>query len=206
MAFLRYAAMVGLLVLGPLDGPAGDSTGWPSPAHAQAAHWLDGPIAQWNQARAALPAPPAASETPGDLARRCPPAVAAEATPAEAAVARAGWAPFLHLDRRIVRDDIEIVGGRVAATSSCEPSAFQVFVFVGGAFAGTLSPTAMVSRSDGAAGAVRIADRDTITVEFARYGPASSECCPSSVVRVTYRIERSGGGATIAAVDVRPVR
>ena len=76
------------------------------------------------------------------------------------------------------------------ATPGCEPLYFNLFVFVGGVFAGTVSPVMMAPTRDGAAGAVRITGADTLTVEFARYMPGDSECCPSSRVRVSYRIER----------------
>ena len=59
---------------------------------------------------------------------------------------------------------------------------------------------------DGAAGAVRITGDDTMTVEFARYMPGDAECCPSSRVRVSYRIEKTGAGPTLVATDTRQVR
>jgi len=50
-----------------------------------------------------------------------------------------------------------------AADGMCRPAHFNVFVFVGGRFAGTLSPQLMTSRLDASIGALRIA------AEFARY-------------------------------------
>jgi hypothetical protein len=123
-----------------------------------------------------------------------------------AALRRARWVPFLHLDQVIARDGIEVVGGMSAATPGCAPEMFNLFVFVGGAYAGTVSPTAMTPSRDGAAGSVRITGTDTITVEFARYTPSDSECCPSSRERVSYRIEKTGAGATLVATGTRVVR
>ena len=66
------------------------------------------------------------------------------ASAAAQAVRSAGWVPFLHFDRAIARDDIEVLGGMTAATSpGCEPTMFNLFVFVGGTFAGTISPIVM---------------------------------------------------------------
>jgi hypothetical protein len=93
-----------------------------------------------------------------------------------------------------------------AAGPACEPTAFNLFVFVGGRFAGALSPSAMATARDGVAGAVRLASADSLTAEFARFTAADSECCPSSVVRVSYRIVKSGPGPVLEAVEVRKVR
>ena len=198
-------------------------------ASAQSAGWLDRPMTLWNLPGAELPAPPAAAEARDALVRRCrlqPPAdaleldslrpgragsaakagSAANVTTTDTVVAKAGWMPFLHVDRRIVRDDIEIIGGMSAATASCDPAAYNLFVFVGGRFAGMLSPIVMTSRRDGAVGAVRITGADTITAEFARYVSTDPDCCPSSHVRVTYRIDRTGVGPVLAALEARQVR
>ena len=93
-----------------------------------------------------------------------------------------------------------------AATPGCEPTAFNLFVFVDGRFAGTFSPAPMNPSRDGAAGAVRITGVDTLTVEFARYMPDDAECCPSSRERVSYRIEKTGAGPTLVQTDARKVR
>ena len=124
----------------------------------------------------------------------------------DALVAKASWLPFLHVDRRIIRDDVEVVGGLAAAGPACEPTTFNLFVFVGGRFAGTLSPSAMSASRDGVAGSVRLTGQDAMTTEFGRYTAADSECCPSSVVRVSYRINRAGPAPLLEAVEARRVR
>jgi hypothetical protein len=93
-----------------------------------------------------------------------------------------------------------------AATPGCSPESFNLFVFAGGVFAGTVSPAAMSPSRDGVAGAVRITGDTTLTVEFARYKPGDAECCPSSRERVSYRIEKTGAGPTLVATDTRQVR
>jgi hypothetical protein len=123
------------------------------------------------------------------------------------ALRNAGWVPFFHFDRAIARDDIEVLGGMTAATSpGCEPTTFNLFVFVGGTFAGTISPNVMGQGRDGVAGAVRVTAADALTAEFARYMAKDAECCPSSRDRVTYRIERAGSRPTLVPLDLRTLR
>ncbi len=172
---------------------------------AQASSWLDRPLAKWNAANAGLPAPPASPETRPALTRRCA-SLVASGSAVDALVTKAGWVPFLHLDRRITRDDAEVVAGMAAAGPACEPTIFNLFVFVGGRFAGTLSPLPMSTSRDGVAGSVRLTGPEAITTEFARYTPTDSECCPSSVVRVSYRLTRVGAAVVLEAMDARRVR
>jgi hypothetical protein len=138
------------------------------------------------------------------LRRRC--GAPKEATASDAAIAKAGWVPFLHLDRRLVRDDVEVIGGMSAATPGCAPEAFNLFVFAGGRFAGTISPFDMISNRDGSVGAVRITGPEGLTAEFARYAPGDPECCPSSRVRVSYRLERGGSRPVLIATEARQIR
>jgi hypothetical protein len=172
---------------------------------AQSGSWLDRPMVKWNAAGAVIPAPPASPEARPALSRRCA-SLVASGSAVDALVTRAGWVPFLHLDRRITREDVEVVGGMAVAGPACDPTVFNLFVFVGGRFAGTLSPTPMSTSRDGAAGSVRLTGADAMTTEFARYTAADSECCPSSVVRVSYRLNRAGAAAVLEAVEARRVR
>ena len=169
---------------------------------AQQRRWLDQPLEPWNSAGAGLPA--SGAQPAADLLTRCT-LLPAPSGPGHEAVAGTGWLPFLHQDRAVSRDDIVIVAGLAETTPTCAPARFHLFVFVGGRFAGTLSPTPMRTGSDGAAGAVRITGPESITAEFARYTPSDSECCPSSRVRVTYRIEREGA-PVVHALGVQVVR
>jgi hypothetical protein len=156
-------------------------------------------------AQASFPASPLTADALAALEKRC--GTPKTASPdAIAVLRRARWAPFLHLDQAIARDGIEVVGGMTSATPGCAPERFNLFVFVGGVFAGTVSPMPMTPSRDGAAGAVRITGADTITVEFARYKPGDAECCPSSRERATYRIDKTSGGPTLVATDTRQLR
>jgi hypothetical protein len=64
----------------------------------------------------------------------------------------------------------------------------------------------MTAARDGVAGAVRITAADAVAAEFARYNPQDAECCPTSRVRVLYRIDRMGDRAAIVATEARQIR
>jgi hypothetical protein len=173
---------------------------------AQAAGgWLDRPMTAWNQPAASVPVAQKGTEAQAALDRRCGSSTLATSTTADF-IRKAGWVPFLHQDRSIARDDVEVIGGMSAASPGCEPTVFNLFVFVVGRFAGTVSPMVMTQNRDGAAGAVRITGPDALTTEFARYTATDSECCPSSRVRVTYRIDRTGSRTTLLPTEARQVR
>ena len=156
---------------------------------AQPGSWLDRPLERWNTPGMAVPPAPARASGLDAALRTCA-AGGPVRSPAVAAVASAGWVPFLHQDRALVSDDVEIVAGLTALTAICEPDAFNLFVFVGGRFAGTLSPIPMHANRDGVAGAVRITGANAVTSEFSRYAPGDADCCPSGRIRVTYTLTR----------------
>lgn len=168
------------------------------------ASWLDRPLTAWNTAGSPLPKAPAADEAKDMVIARCkltPP----RSTAPEQAIDAAGWIPFWNVDRQLLQDDVEIVGGMRAADGMCRPMTYHLFVFVGGQFAGTLSPAPMLSRSDGSSGAVRL-PLPAITSEFARYTNADALCCPSSRVTVRYRIDRGAAGPVVVPVEIRTTR
>jgi putative hemolysin len=82
-------------------------------------------------------------------------------------------------------------GGRGSTTPpASSPASWLDRQLVNWTFAGTLSPTVMTSRLNGSSGMVELMS-DGIDVEFSRYQETDPLCCPSSRVRVRYRIERS---------------
>lgn len=163
-------------------------------------------MAVWHQPGASIPSPTGGPEARGALLRRCGAPGAKVTATASTALGKAGWVPFLHLDQPLQRDAVEVIGGMSAASPGCEPNTFNLFVFVGGAFAGTLSPAPMTPARDGVVGAVRLAGPDALSAEFARYTSADAECCPSSRVRVSYRIDRAGGRPSVVATEARQIR
>jgi len=173
-------------------------------AQPQAGSWLDRPLSNWNTAWAPLPSAPKPDEPKATVIARCkstPPL----STAAEKAIDAAGWIPFHNFDQPLVREDVEIVGGMTGSDGMCRPTGYNLFVFVGGRFAGTLSPVPMTSRLDASSGAVRL-PLPQITAEFARYKPTDPLCCPSSRVTVRYRIDRTPTGAVVVPVEVRTTR
>lgn len=172
-------------------------------AQAPPASWLDRPLASWNRPGASVPAAPRdrnVNESRESIVARCrltPP----RSTAAERAIDAAGWIPFWNFDQQLVRDDMEIVGGMRGADGMCRPASYNIFVFVGGRFAGMLSPAPMTSRLDSSSGVVRL-QPSAIAVEFARYTSSDPLCCPSSHVRVIYRIDRSPSGPVVVPTQV----
>ena len=119
---------------------------------------------------------PAGDEAAESVIRRCrltPP----RSTTAERAVDAAGWIPFWNVDQQLVREDVEIIGGMRGADGMCRPATYNLFVFVGGRFAGVLSPTPMTSRLDSSSGVVRL-PLPAITAEFVRFSQHRSALLP----------------------------
>jgi hypothetical protein len=162
--------------------------------------WLDQPLGNWNKPGGLI----ARGQPSEKIDPKCP--VIKPSTPAERTVFDAGLIPFLNFDQRLVRDDVEIVGGMRGADEMCAPVNYNLFVFVGGRLAGTLSPNAMTSRTDASSGAVRILAADTISAEFARYSAKDSACCPSARMTVRYRLDRSGTSPLVVPLDIRTTR
>jgi heat shock protein HslJ len=156
----------------------------PAPGRGQGktASWLDEPKpAPWNKPGAPIPAAPKIQ----DVDRRC------------RELARP---PQLGEDKRVREQGWDLVGayqggwqilvvrGSAGYDGMCRPRQYQDFVFVGGVFAGTLSPTAMESRADGALGRVYLQGNNRLTAEYARYTAADPLCCPSRTTSVVFDI------------------
>ena len=177
----------------------------PAPTSGRvAASWLDRPLTNWNSAGQVVPRAPRPEEPLDAVASRCR-VTKSGSTANERAVAAAGWIPFRPGGKQLVRNDVEVVGGMAGADGMCRPNQYNVFVFVAGRYAGSVSPTVMTSRLDGASGAI-VVMRDTLTSEFLRYTDADPLCCPSSRVSASYRIDRSGQAPLLAPLGVSPVR
>jgi LppP/LprE lipoprotein len=169
------------------------------------ARWLDQPLKSWHQPAAGVPMSSITADGHATLERRCGSPTSASPGVVDA-IRRARWVPFLHLDQAIAGNDIQVLGGMTGATPDCEPLYFNLFVFAGGVFAGTVSPVIMAPTRDGAAGAVRLTGPDTLTVEFARFMPGDADCCPSLRLRVSYRIDKSGVGPSLVPTDALQIR
>jgi hypothetical protein len=146
--------------------------------------WLDAsPPVQWNQPGMALPTAPAGS----NLDPRCLMTSRPVETDEDSAVVNAGW--YL-VGAYQSGWGIRIVLGASDFDGMCRPFGFQAFAFVDGAFAGTLSPEPMNSRSDGVLTTMQLQDGG-ITAQFSRYAPSDPLCCPSANSIASYTIDRS---------------
>ncbi|MPZ20602.1 MAG: hypothetical protein GEV06_22225 [Luteitalea sp.] len=171
---------------------------------AAGTNWLDQPLTNWNDADRLPAAAPPRGEDGDALRARC--GITRGESPAHRTLEEEGWTPYSHLDRELTRGDVELLAGMTAADEACQPTHFQMFVFVQGRFAGTLSPQPMTTGRDGSAGAVRIIEADIIRGEFARFQDSDAPCCPTSRMTVQYRIDRTGKHALVIPVDVRTTR
>jgi hypothetical protein len=176
-------------------------------AQTPAPTWLDRPLSNWNTPGRAMPRAMANGETVPEIAKRCTFLPMLRNAAGERALADAGWLPFHMFDRQYIQRDVEIVGGLAGADGMCRPVDFNIFVFVGGQLAGTLSPANMDSRTDGSiAGGIRLADDDTIAAEFARYIESDALCCPSGRLTIRYRIDRKSTPPVVVPVGAQPTR
>jgi len=145
--------------------------------------WLDDPEpASWNAPGLRIPDAP---KMQGPVDRRC----------------RAQARPPQSMEDMRVRDQgwdlvgayqggwqILVIRGTARYDGMCRPRQYQDFVFVRGVFAGTLSPHAMDSRTDGALGRVSLQSDRQLTAEYARYVAADPLCCPSRTTSVVFEI------------------
>ena len=151
-----------------------------------AASWLDEPKpSSWNKPNAPIPdAPKAQAVDP-----RC----REQVRPAQ-----------LDEDKRLRDKGWDLVGayqggwqvivirGAAGYDGMCRPRQYQGFVFVRGVFAGTLSPQAMESRTDGALDRVFLQSNSRLTAEYLRYAPKDPLCCPTRRTAVVFEIANDG--------------
>jgi LppP/LprE lipoprotein len=166
-----------------------------APAATPGGAWIEAkPIAGWNKAGAALPTAPKG----GDQLARCKSSFRSPETKEDHAVAEAGWKLFAPYE---LFDHTAIVLATSDVDGMCRPAGYQAFVFVAGAFAGTLSPLEMSSRADGALQQPYLFGANEFSAEFERYADADALCCPSRTSLVQYRIERHGGHPLVVATS-----
>ena len=158
--------------------------------------WLDGVAAPWNSAGISVPAasPPPSTFDPRCLEQQRPPETAEDNV-----VAGAGW--------MLIGEYESGWGVRVILAASyfdgmCRPLGYQYLIFADGLFAGTVSPSTMDSRSDGAASRPSIQGPSRISLVFARYRESDPLCCPSRQTFADYRIDRDGPWPVLTLTSV----
>jgi LppP/LprE lipoprotein len=188
------------LLLATLAGCGGIT----APAPPRGGGWLDRPLAPWNQAGAPIPRPPEATPHQAESRERCRAVIRSPVSAADGVLTAAGW--WLSGPARTL-GDTSVVAASADWDGMCRPWSFQVFVFVGDRFAGTLSPALMDARTDGAWQAVRVESRFRLTADFLRYTAADPLCCPSRSSEVAYRIDPAAGGPVVVptTVETRPL-
>lgn len=165
--------------------------GFAASAGAQSASWLDASAPTgWNVANADVPAAPAMPA--GDA--RCRATARPAQVDADKRVQDRGWQLVGAFQGGW---QVIVVRGAAGHDGMCRPLQYQDFVFVDGAFAGTLSPAPMDSRTDGALSGVSLSSGTRLTAEYTRYTSSDALCCPSRITRVVFEIPKSG--------PVRPV-
>lgn len=166
-------------------------------AEAQSGAWLDQALSAWNQAGVTIPAAPAPKgDSPTDP--RCAGGVRQPETPSERLVASAGWSLYAEPKKR---GTVTVLLGEASIDGMCRPWDYQAFVFVKGVFAGTLSPSVMDSRTDGALSEIRFPAPSAVEAVFLRYVNADPLCCPSRLTTVRYRIVRRPQGPVVVPVS-----
>jgi hypothetical protein len=142
--------------------------------------------ANWNAAGTGVPpanVPVNFGAAPGQCSDYAPAAPSAE----EIAVVNAGW----KLVRPVLSGNgVTIVYGLLSYDGMCRPMQLQLFVFVQGTFAGTLSPLTMNSREDGMVSNVEIGPGGhSIQATYQRYSDTDPLCCPSLTSTVRFAVD-----------------
>ena len=165
-----------------------------SQSQGKAANWLDEPKpASWNAPGLRIPAAPRIDES---VDPRCRDQARPPQLEEDKRVRQQGWDLIAAYQGGW---DIVVIRGTAGYDGMCRPRQYQDFVFVRHAFAGTLSPQAMDSRSDGALSRVSLQSKSRLTAEYVRYATTDPLCCPSGTTNVVFDIE------TGKAPIVRPV-
>jgi uncharacterized protein YecT (DUF1311 family) len=100
------------------------------------------------------------------------------------------------------RGDVYVVEAALGYDGMCRPSPYQIYVFNQGEEVGTLSPTAMTARTDGAIVSFSQIDPENLQIEVSRYEPSAPLCCPSSIERRVVPLRQFGiGRARAEALD-----
>jgi hypothetical protein len=160
------------------------------------ASWLDQPLSNWNQAGMDLPQAPSMDPATNP---QCLPQKRPVETDADQALTDAGWTLFGSYNGGW---NTYVVWGLSGYDGMCRPLGYNVFAFVDGQFAGTISPDLMNSRTDGAGNVRFFAAKDSLVAEFQRYSPTDPLCCPSGSATVFYQVSRTPSGPVLVPQNV----
>jgi heat shock protein HslJ len=161
--------------------------GHPGYAEVTSASWLDeAKPASWNTPGAPIPAAP---KPQGAVDPRCRTAARPAQLDEDKRLRDLGWdlVGAYQSGWQVV-----VIGGTAGYDGMCRRLQYQDFVFVRGAFAGTLSPQPMDSRTDGALSRVFLSSDKQLTAEYLRYAAADPLCCASRTTSVVFDISSDG--------------
>jgi PKD repeat protein len=164
-----------------------------APPASQSASWLDNPQPDnWNVPGMPVPVAPAADPSidPRFTERNRRPE-----TPADEQLVAAGWQLFAPYQSGWGVMEVPATSGY---DGMGRPLGYQVFVFVDSVYAGSLSPTLMTSRFDGAFTQAMLTGNDSLWGAFQRYRPSDPACCPSGRTTVMYQVNRTSTAAVVA--------
>jgi len=152
-------------------------------APATFALWLDEPtIVSWNKPGMPIPAAP---RIQGTLDPRCKDQIRPPQVDEDVRVRDQGWDLIGAFQGGW---QMVVIRGTAGYDGMCRPRRYQDFVFLRGTFAGTLSPQAMASRTDGALSRVSLQSNNRLMAEYQRYAPADPLCCPSRTTTVVFEV------------------
>jgi len=157
--------------------------------------WLDRPLNNWNRAGGAVPQAPRTLAPIDEMCRRT---TRTPVSIADRALTRAGWTLFGPTQSY---GSTTVIMAMASADGMCRPNEYNAFVFASDRFIGTLAPTPMGARSDGALGQYHLQSATELSAEFARYTDSDPLCCPSQKSMVTYSL-----APIVKASDVDTVR
>jgi LPXTG-motif cell wall-anchored protein len=196
---LWLAAALALAVVGAAAAAA--------PAWAAGPIWLDAPLQRWSGPASGVPKPPVQTNTrtgaPLDIGQAvraiCRQQERGPLVEEEKQVSAAGW----YLESYwppVQAADVTVVTAVSWYDGMCRPWAYQALMFVGGRFAGTVSPVTMNSRFDGMLDRPPvIAPGPVVEATFTRYAERDALCCPSlPKVLVRYELTAVGAGRVFA--------
>jgi hypothetical protein len=159
-------------------------------------HWLDGDLHSWNTPHAAVPAAPRQASVGVSY---CESSVRPPETAEDTQVAARGWLLYAPYQRGW---HVSIVQGTLGFDANCRPVNYQVFVFLDGTFAGTLSPEPMLPRSDGALVEFGFGP-EGLSALYDRYTPADALCCPSAQTRVSFTTAQTPAGPVLNPMQAK---
>lgn len=194
MSHSSQLGLISAIALMLMVSSATIATSQPTPRPATT--WLDqAKPTNWNQPNSSPPKAP----TGGANLKQCTDAVRQPITPEDRSLIANGWTLFGALQ---TINGTLVITGVSDFDGMCRPLGYQHFVFVRSKFAGTLSPTLMNSRTDGASRRLDLYRAKSFQAVYSRYSDSDPLCCPSRTSYVSFEIDTQNGSPVVVPADV----